>query len=200
MSNSRTPPLILASSSRYRAALLERLSLPFEQVSPDVDETPRPGESPNALVARLAVAKGNAVALAHPEALIISSDQVAALGDDILGKPHTVERAIEQLQRLSGRSVEFLTSLRLLDAGRSEARETVVTTTVGFRELSTAMIEDYVARERPLDCAGAFKSEGLGTALFTHLSGDDPTALIGLPLIALCDFLGTLGRPVLRTG
>lgn len=185
--------LILASSSRYRAELLARLGLPFRARSPDVDERARPAEDPEALVRRLAQAKAAAVAAQHPDALVIGSDQVAVCDGEVLGKPGDVERAIAQLGRLSGRTVSFLTSLCLHDAAAGTAQLAVVPTAVVFRRLSSAEIESYVARERPLDCAGAFKSEGLGIALFERLDGPDPSALIGLPLIELCGMLRRAG-------
>lgn len=193
--------LVLASSSRYRAELLARLGLPFETRSPDVDETRRPAEPATALVRRLAERKADAVADAVagrcPDALIIGSDQVAVCDGQILGKPGSVERAEAQLALLSGNTVTFHTGLCLLDAASSTRQTGVVTTPVRFRRLTPAEIADYVARERPLDCAGAFKSEGLGIALFDAIGGDDPSALIGLPLIELCRMLRAAGVPVL---
>ncbi len=191
--------LLLASSSRYRAELLGRLGLGFRAVSPNVDEAPRPAEAPEALALRLARAKAAAVARGHPGAVIIGSDQVASFGSRTLGKPGTAARAREQLAMLSGGDVDFLTGLCLIDAqGREQA--TVVPPRVRFRELSAAEIEDYVAREQPLDCAGAFKSEALGIALFEAVESTDPTALIGLPLIELCSMLARAGVPVLAGG
>lgn len=189
--------LILASSSRYRAQLLTRLGLPFDTRAPDVDETARAGERAEDLVVRLSIAKARAVARAHPEALVIGSDQVAVCDSRILGKPGTESRAREQLARLSGRSVEFLTGLCLFDAGRAREWTLMVPTRVRFRTLSTREIGRYVATEQPLDCAGAFKSEGLGVALFEAIEGSDPSALIGLPLIALCRMLREAGIDVL---
>jgi septum formation protein len=189
--------LVLASSSPYRAELLTRLGLPFECRSPDVDETPAPGEAPEAQVRRLALDKARAVAARHPHALVIGSDQVAVCGDEVLGKPGSAARAREQLTRLSGRSVTFLTSLCLLDAPGVTHQLAVVPTRVRFRRLGAAEIGNYVDRERPLDCAGAFKSEGLGIALFEAIEGRDPTALIGLPLIELCRMLRHAGVHVL---
>lgn len=189
--------LILASSSRYRATLLARLGLPFRTQAPDIDESRHADESAAALVRRLAAGKADAVAAAHPAALIIGSDQVAVLGSDILGKPGDPERAIEQLTRLSGQTVAFLTGLCLLDAETAQRQLAVVPTYVRFRELSLQEIRDYVAREEPLDCAGAFKSEGLGIALFEAIEGTDPNALIGLPLIELCRMLRNVGVKVL---
>jgi septum formation protein len=189
--------LILASSSRYRADLLKRLGLPFHIHAPDIDESAAPDEEPRDLVERLARHKAAAVAETHRQALIIGSDQVAVLGERVLGKPGTAVRAREQLGMLSGRSVTFLTGLCLLDAASGAAQATVIPTTVRLRRLSTAEIADYVVREQPLDCAGAFKSEGLGIALFEAIEGTDPNALIGLPLIALCTMLRRAGVAVL---
>lgn len=189
--------LILGSSSRYRAALLERLGLPFSQSSPDIDETPGPEELPADLVLRLAAAKAEAIAERTENALIIASDQVASIDDQILGKPGTAERACEQLSRLSGRLVTFYTSLHLLDTASGRQVSELDITEVQFRELGVRQIEHYVAAERPLDCAGAFKSEGLGIALFEHIRCSDPNALIGLPLIRLCTALAVFGQPVL---
>lgn len=197
MKKSVVKELVLASSSRYRAALLDRLGLPYATCSPDVDESRRPGEAPEALVTRLALAKAEAVASRYPQALIIGSDQVAVHGQEILGKPGTAERAREQLESLSGATVTFLTGLCLFDAADGRHQETVVPTTVRFRRLDRDEIADYVERERPLDCAGAFKSEALGIALFEAVENDDPTALIGLPLIALCRMLRARGIRVL---
>jgi len=189
--------LVLASTSAYRAALLERLGLPFRTMAPDVDESPLDGESADDLVARLSRLKAAAGARNEKDALVIGSDQVAVLDEAILGKPGTPERAREQLALLSGRQVRFLTGLCLTDARTGHEQLEVIETPVWFRSLSEAQIADYVARERPLDCAGAFKSEGLGIALFDRLGGPDPNALIGLPLIALCRMLADAGLPVL---
>ena len=189
------PPggLVLASTSPYRRELLGRLGLPFVSARPDADESMRPDETPEALVARLAVLKARSVAAHHPQALVIGSDQVAVLDDAVLGKPGTPERAREQLTRASGRCVRFLTGLCLLDAASDEARVVVEPFTVHFRELDSARIARYVDAEQPYDCAGSFKSEGLGITLFTHLEGDDPNSLIGLPLIRLVDLLAERG-------
>ncbi len=185
--------LVLASSSRYRGELLARLGLPFDTDVPGIDETPRAGEAPEALVARLAAAKARAVAGRHPGALVIGSDQVAVCGAEVLGKPGTEAAARDQLARLSGQSVTFLTGLCLLDTDRNAEQTVVEPTRVEFRMLSAAEIAHYVASDRPLDCAGAFKSEGLGIALFEAIEGRDPNALIGLPLIALCRMLRQCG-------
>jgi len=189
--------LILASSSRYRAALLEKLGLPFRTVVPDVDETPTADETPRDLVARLAALKAEAGARGASDALVIGSDQVAELDGGILGKPGTAERARAQLAALSAREVLFHTGLCLFDTRDGSRQLTVVETPVRFRPLSEDQIRDYVNREQPLDCAGAFKSEGLGIALFERLGGTDPNALIGLPLIELCSMLARAGLPVL---
>jgi MAF protein len=182
-------PLVLASTSPFRRELLARLGLPFETASPDTDERPRPGESAQALVMRLAEAKARAVADRHPGALIIGSDQVASIGGVLLGKPGNRARAIEQLQYASGRTAVFRTGLCLLNASSGRAQIHCEPFKVHFRTLGRAQIEAYVDHEQPLNCAGSFKSEGLGIALFRRLEGDDPNALIGLPLIRLIDML-----------
>lgn len=192
--------LVLASSSPYRAQLLQRLGLPFAICAPDIDETALPQESAGQLVKRLARQKAAAVAEQHPQALIIGSDQVAEAAGRFLGKPGSVERAQAQLAELSGQTVTFHTGLCVLDAARAAEQADVVPTIVHFRTLTAAEIADYVARERPLDCAGAFKSEGLGIALFEALEGSDPNALVGLPLIALCTMLRRAGVAVLGGG
>jgi septum formation protein len=193
--------LILASSSRYRAALLERLGLPFRTCAPDVDERPLVQEAPEALVERLSRAKAAAGAATADagRALVIGSDQVAVCGDRVLGKPGTAENARAQLAELAGRRVCFLTGICLHDTAKGTDDYALVTTEVAMRPLSAAEIADYVARERPLDCAGAFKSEALGIALFDSVRSDDPTALVGLPLIALCSMLRRAGMNVLAT-
>lgn len=198
MGNSLTPPpLVLASTSPFRRQLLERLGLPFLTEAPDVDETPQPGEAPEALVMRLAACKARAVAQGHSGALIIGSDQVAWLDGAILGKPGGRPQAIAQLKRASGRQVSFFTGLCLLDARTGMAETLCEPFHVWFRPLTLPQIEGYVDRERPYQCAGSFKSEGLGIALFERLEGDDPNALIGLPLIRLVSMLGRAGVEVL---
>lgn len=181
--------LLLASSSPYRRDLLSRLQLPFESCAPDVDETARPNEPGIQLVQRLAEAKTRALASSHPGHLIIGSDQVAVLGDAILGKPHTLERAIAQLKACSGNSVTFLTGLALLDSQSGRLQVDCVPFTVHFRDLDEASIERYLRIEQPFDCAGSFKAEGLGISLFRSTAGTDATSLIGLPLIRLVDML-----------
>jgi septum formation protein len=185
--------IVLASTSAYRRMLLERLHLPFETARPEVDETPLSGESPPATANRLAVAKARAVAASWPDALVIGSDQVAHMDAEVFGKPGTVERAIEQLRRMSGRTVVFHTALAVIDTRSGRIQTDSVPTEVRFRTLSEAEIVRYVEKERPLDCAGSAKSEGLGITLLDALSGDDPTALIGLPLIALSRMLRAEG-------
>lgn len=189
------PPLILASGSPYRAALLERLGLPFEQCRPGADEGLRHGETPEAYVARLAQSKARAVR--RPDAVVIGSDQAAVLDGKVLGKPGTPERAVEQLLAASGRRVHFLTGLCVLDDRDGRAWTDVVTYDVVFRDIGADAARRYVERDQPLDCAGSFKAEGLGIALFERMEGSDPTALVGLPLIRLVDFLRQAGLRVL---
>ena len=191
------PQLVLASTSPYRRELLTRLGLPFYTASPATDETPLPGEAPAATALRLSEAKARAVANVFPGALIIGSDQVACLGEMIFGKPGTHENAVRQLQAMRGRTIIFHTGLCLYDTrnGRAEVRD--VQTHVSFRDLSDAEIERYLRKEQPYNCAGSAKSEGLGIALLSSMQGDDPNALIGLPLIALCEMLRSAGVDVI---
>ena len=182
-------PLILASTSPYRRELLNRLGLPFTVANPQTDESPLPDETPEALALRLSEAKARAVAQTHPDALIIGSDQVATVDGRIYGKPGTYERAVEQLQALSGKTVNFFTGLCLYNARTGLADVRGVPTLVTFRQLSGGEIENYLRREPAYNCAGSAKSEGLGIALLRSMRGDDPNALVGLPLIALCDML-----------
>lgn len=187
------PPLILASTSRYRRELLERLRLPFEVVSPQVDETPAPGEPPAVLAQRLALAKAQAVAAMRPQAVVIGSDQVADLDGRPMGKPGTHERAVEQLRQLSGRRAVFQTAVAVVRADRGYARTMLAPVTVQFRNLADAEIERYLRAEQPYDCAGSAKSETLGIALLARIDSDDPTALVGLPLIRTCTLLREAG-------
>jgi len=189
--------LILASTSPFRRALLARLELPFAVQAPEVDETHHPGEEARALVARLAELKARAVAHHEPAALIIGSDQVAVLDGEIIGKPGNHERATQQLRRASGQAVIFYTGLCLLDSASGQHQIAVEPFRVVFRTLTSEMIEGYLLREQPFNCAGSFKSEGLGIALFERLEGDDPTSLIGLPLIRLIRMLEAAGVAVL---
>ena len=188
--------IILASGSRYRRELLERLGLPFETWPPDVDERALPGEAPRQTAERLARRKADAGASRWPQALIIGSDQVAELAGEPVGKPGTVDNARAQLRRLSGREVLFHTGLCLLNSSTGRAQSRVVTTDVVFRSLTDAEIDAYLAREPAIDCAGSAKSEGLGIALLERLGGEDPTALVGLPLIALSQMLRNAGVAV----
>jgi MAF protein len=181
--------LLLASSSPYRRELLERLRLPFTSASPAIDETALPGETPDALVRRLARQKAEALAAEFAGHLIIGSDQVAVLDGGILGKPHTFENARAQLLAASGKRVDFLTGLALLDAASGRYQVDVVRFTVHMRELDAAQVERYLQAEQPYDCAGSFKAEGLGVSLFRRTEGDDATSLVGLPLIRLVDML-----------
>ena len=187
------PRIVLASTSRYRAELLRRLLDDFEQIAPDVDERALPDETPAARAVRLAAAKAAAVSKDRRHALVIGSDQVAALGGNVLHKPGSVENARQQLHTSAGKTVDFFTGLCVIDARHGRSQTCTDHTRVGFRELSDAEIERYVARERPLDCAGSFKSEGAGIALFERIESEDPTALIGLPLIALARMLRQAG-------
>ena len=185
-------PIVLASTSPFRRELLLRLGLSFETASPDVDESRRVHEPPLDMVRRLSEAKARACVPAR-QALVIGSDQVATLVDEVLGKPGTHERAAEQLRRLSGHSVTFLTGLCLLNTATNESQVDVVPYLVHFRPLDDEQIERYLRHDRPYNCAGSFKSEGLGITLFDRMEGDDPTALIGLPLIRLTDMLAREG-------
>lgn len=182
-------PLVLASSSTYRRELLQRLLLPFTCFSPDIDEHPLPGESARQLVCRLAEEKARAVGTSQRQHLIIGSDQVAVLGERILGKPHDLPRATAQLLAASGRSVTFLTGLALFNSAQDRCQVDCIPFTVHFRELDEARISRYLQAEQPFDCAGSFKSEGLGVSLFRGTEGSDATSLIGLPLIRLVDML-----------
>jgi septum formation protein len=185
--------LILASTSPYRRELLGRLQLPFEAVAPDADETPLLDESPVATAERLSVAKARAVANRFPDALVIGSDQVAYLGESRFGKPGTRENAISQLRAMSGKAVIFHTGLCLLNSASGRVHLRGIPTEVRFRELSDVEIHRYLDKEDALNCAGSARSEGLGISLLESLRGDDPNALVGLPLIALCDMLRAEG-------
>jgi septum formation protein len=186
-------PLILASSSKYRRELLSRLRLPFESISPDIDERPLPGEPPSGTASRLAREKARAVGAGRASALVIGSDQVASLDGAPLDKPLTHERAARQLAAMSGREATFHTGLCLLDVASGRCRETVVPYVVRLRALTPDQIERYLRAETPYDCAGSAKVESLGIALLEWMRGDDPTALVGLPLIALTGMLAAEG-------
>lgn len=189
--------LWLASTSVYRKALLEKLTPNFETAKPEVDETALPGESAQQLVERLAIVKAQAVAANVTDGLVIGSDQVAMFEGDILGKPHTADNAFIQLKRFSGHKVTFLTGLAVVNAKTGAVVHCVDTFHVHFRQLSDLDIQTYIKREQPLNCAGSFKSEGLGITLFEKLEGDDPNSLIGLPLIRLHQLLKLQGRDLL---
>ncbi len=186
-------PILLASSSPYRKALFGRLGLPFEYANPDIDETPLANECPDDLVTRLSAAKAEALSGRYPQHLIIGSDQVAALHNQILGKPHTYEQAFKQLKAASNNEVIFKTGLCLLDSRTGRSQLGVEEFRVHFRALSEEQIHHYLTCEQPYDCAGSFKCEGLGIALFKELKGKDHNSLIGLPLIRLIDMLRNVG-------
>jgi len=193
--NSQT--LVLASTSIYRRELLERLQIPFQIASPDVDETPLPGESAKQTSWRLSRQKAHAVASHYPDALIIGSDQVALLDQQQIGKPITHDNAVRQLIAMRGKTVIFYTALSLLNARSGDIQTEVAENRVSFRQLSDIEIENYLCKEQPYHCAGSAKSEGLGIALFSKMEGDDPNALIGLPLILLVGMLNKQGVTIL---
>ncbi|MBW4933613.1 Maf family protein [Marinobacter sp. F4206] len=194
-------PLLLASSSPYRRNLLQRLGLPFESASPEIDETPQPGETADQLATRLSETKARALADRYPAHWIIGSDQVACLPNGtLLNKPGNHEQAVWQLSQSSGHAVQFMTGLTLLDTRSGNAQNHCEPFSVHFRDLTFAEIDAYLRKEQPYDCAGSFRMEGLGIALFSHMEGRDPNSLIGLPLIALNDMLRNWGRnPLLET-
>jgi len=187
------PRIVLGSTSRYRAGLLHRIIDDFEQVAPDIDETPLPRETPRLRAARLSEAKARAAASNIGNALVIGSDQVAALGNTVLHKPGSIEAAREQLRASSGNNVDFFTGLCVFDTRKGQGRSALDHTRVVFRELTDAEIDRYLECERPLDCAGSFKSEASGISLFERIESTDPTALVGLPLIALARLLREAG-------
>ena len=197
-SNSPLPrTVVLGSTSRYRRELLSRLHLPFEVAAPEVDETPQTGESPRDLALRLALAKARAVAARHPGAVVIGSDQVADLSGEPLGKPGIHERAVQQLQRMRGQTVVFQTALAVVCIETGFEQVDLAPVRVKFRDLSDAEIENYLQIEKPYDCAGSAKSEGLGIALLESIDNDDPTALVGLPLIRTARMLRAAGVQLL---
>ncbi|MHA6493733.1 Maf family protein [Pseudomonas borbori] len=189
-------PLVLASSSPYRRELLSRLCLPFIWSAPDIDESCQPHEQAEALVRRLAHAKATALCSSHDNHLIIGSDQVAVLDQQILGKPHEFERAREQLMAASGRTVTFLTGIALLNSANGTCEVDCIPFSVHFRALSEAQIVRYLHAEQPYDCAGSFKAEGLGVSLFRGTEGTDATSLVGLPLIRLVEMLNAAGAEI----
>ena len=197
MSSQPHRPLILASTSVYRRQLLERLRLPFSVVASDVDETPLPGEAPETLACRLALAKAQSVAQAHPGAVVIGSDQVADLDGQALGKPGNHVRAVQQLQTMRGKTVIFQTAVAVVCRETGFAQTDLAQVKVKFRDLSDAQIDAYLRAETPYDCAGSAKSEGLGIALLERIDNDDPTALIGLPLIRTCRLIEAAGIQVI---
>lgn len=189
-------PLILASTSRYRAELLARLGVTFEQVAPDCDETPLPDESPAELVARLSVAKAASVAAHYPDAVIIGSDQVADLNGSVLGKPHTANKAQQQLVRMSDQTVVFRTGYCVMSTAANKQLSGISNTEAHFRSLTVDEIQRYIEHDNPLDCAGAFRSEALGISLLQSMQSDDPVSIIGLPLIRVADALRQFGLSV----
>ena len=191
-------PLILGSTSAARRELLNRLQIPYQIDAPAIDETRHTNESAYAMVARLSLQKAQAVAARHPQSLIIGSDQCAVLGENVIGKPHTHENAMQQLRHASGNTLRFLTGLCLYNSQAQSYQLDVVPFDVTFRSLTDAEIDCYLRLEQPYSCAGSFKSEGLGISLFAAMQGDDPTALMGLPLIRLNSMLRTAGIDVLQ--
>lgn len=190
-------PIVLASGSRYRAELLEKLHLPFVANSSDIDETPLEGETPHELAMRLSQAKAQAIAHIFPNHLLIGSDQVAACDNHFLHKPGSRDQAIRQLKMQSGQSIQFYTGISVLNSATGHCLNDIDICSVHFKPLSDRQIERYVDLERPFDCAGSFKSEGLGIALFSRIEGDDPNALIGLPLIKLIALLAEFGVAII---
>jgi len=189
--------LVLGSTSPFRKSILEKLNLPFDCAKPNIDETPQQDESPQALVERLAIEKAKAVAGQYNDALIIGSDQVAVCEGEILGKPHTFDNGVKQLTKFSNKAITFYTGLCVYNSANNTAKSLVEPFVVHFNELSAAEIENYLHAEQPYNCAGSFKSEGLGICLFKKLEGDDPNTLIGLPLIKLVSLLKAHGVDVL---
>jgi septum formation protein len=189
--------LILASSSPYRRELLERLRIPFEVMPPELDETPLPGETPHRLTERLAIAKARRIVETERDALVIGSDQVAVYNGEIVGKPHSHDRAVEQLRAASGRTVTLYTGLALVNGNNGRVQCEVIPYRVTFRPLNDELIESYLRKEQPYSCAGSVRSEGLGIALLEKFEGDDPNTLIGLPLIRLVRMLENEGISVI---
>ena len=192
-----SPRIVLASTSPFRRQLLARLEIPFEVADPKADESRLPGEPPEKTALRLSELKARAVAADFPDSLIIGSDQVAFLDGEIFGKPGTHENAVRQLRKMRGRTVNFFTGLCLLNSRSGRAHVRGIPTLVTFRNLTDQQIENYLLKEKPYNCAGSAKSEGLGIAAISAMNGDDPNALVGLPLIALCDLFESEGLNVL---
>jgi MAF protein len=188
-----TPPLILASTSPFRKKLLKKLHLSFEQLAPDINESPLKNESPQSMVARLSKAKAQAIAQQRPNSIIIASDQCAVFQNTPIGKPHTTDNAIKQLQQFSQQTITFYTGLCVINTATQQTFESMDITQVHFRKLSLEVIEHYITIEQPLNCAGSFKSEGLGITLFEKINSNDPNALIGLPLIELTNIFYQMG-------
>ena len=193
----KTRQLVLGSTSPYRRELLQRLRIPFEIAAPDVDETPQAGETPRVLAQRLALAKAMAVARLHPQAVVIGSDQVADLKGIPLGKPGTHEKAVAQLRQMRGQTVVFQTAVSVVCLDSGFEQNSLAAVKVTFRDLTDSEIENYLRAEQPYDCAGSAKSEGLGIALLASIDSDDPTALVGLPLIRTCQMIRAAGIPIL---
>lgn len=192
-SNKPVPNIILASTSPFRKQLLQKLNLSFEQVAPNIDEAPLKNESPKEMVARLSNKKAKEIASRFPNSLIIASDQSATYQDQPIGKPHTMENAVKQLQQFSQQTITFYTGLTVINTASSQQFEYMDTTQVHFRKLSAEVIKNYLDIEQPLNCAGSFKSEGLGITLFEKITSTDPNALIGLPLIELTSIFYKMG-------
>jgi MAF protein len=197
MMPNENPTLVLASTSPFRRELLSKLGLPFATAAPDIDESPLPDEEPESLVKRLSLEKAKAVAADYPHALIIGSDQVACVDNKILGKPGSHQKAMQQLKLTSGKTVIFMTGLALYDSASGNSETSCEPFHAHLRKLTESQIDNYLQREQPYNCAGSFKSESLGIALFTRLEGEDPNALVGLPLIRLIDMLEQFGVDVL---
>ncbi|HIG15516.1 MAG TPA: septum formation inhibitor Maf [Gammaproteobacteria bacterium] len=195
--NEKKPELVLASSSPFRRQLLAQLQVPFKVVIPDIDETPRAQEEPQGLVERLAIEKAQVVGVNLPDSLIIGSDQVASYDGEIVGKPGDRATAIEQLLGASGQTVRLYTGVALLNSNSGVIRSRVIPYEVVFRDITLAMIEGYLEREEPYGCCGSLQADGLGVALLARISGDDPSALIGLPLITVIDLLAQENYPIL---
>jgi len=190
------PPIVLGSTSPFRKQLLDKLHLPFTQDAPEIDETPLNGEKPQDMVMRLARAKAEAFNSKYPTHIIITSDQCAVFDDQPIGKPHTVENAVQQLSQFSGNAITFFTALQVSNTQTGQTFEYLDITKVHFRQLSEEVIRNYIELEQPLKCAGSFKSEGLGVTLFNKIESRDPNALIGLPLMALTDIFYEMGYPL----